>query len=120
MQRQMARMDEVLTDNNLIEKFVTAVQEGNEHLYSSVVRAYNREIVMGRKQTIEQLLELMSSEFRLAQCTPSNPQTMLGLSSVEHCSHCKKPGHCAKDCWTLHPKKRSNKVWERKNETEMF
>ncbi len=99
VQRQMTRLGEALTDNNLIEKFITAVQEGDGNLYSSVVRGYNREMVMGRSQTIEQLLELMSIEFRLAEHAPTDSEAMVGLSSVEQCSH------CAKDCWDKYPNK---------------
>ncbi len=105
----MARLGEVLTDNNLIEKFVTAVQEGEGHLYSSVVGGYNREMVMGRHQTIEQLLELMSIEFKLAQRTPDNTENMVDLSSAEECAHCKKLGHSADDCWVKHPNKQPGK-----------
>ncbi len=106
VQRQMARLGEVLTDNNLIEKFITGVQEGDGRLYGSVVSGYNREMVMGRDQTIEQLLELMSIEFRLAQQVRKDPEAMVGLSSAEQCIHCKKLGHCAEDCWIKHPDKR--------------
>ncbi len=106
VQRQMAMLGEVLTDNNLTEKFITAVQEGEGRLYNSVISGYNRERVMGRNQTIERLLELMSIEFRLAQQTPRNAETMVGLSYAEQCTHCRKLGHCAEDCWGKHPDKR--------------
>eukprot|EP01084_Bolivina_argentea_P143154 251441_1 len=64
-------------------------------------------MVMGRNQTIGQLLELMSIEFRLAQHAPSSPEAMVGLLSAEQCTHRKKLGHSANDCWVKHPNKRS-------------
>ncbi len=63
VQRQVAKLGEVLTDSNLIEKYITCVQEGDGRLYGSIVGGYNREMVIGCSQTIEQLLELMSIEF---------------------------------------------------------
>ncbi len=70
IQRPLMRLGEVLTDNNLTEKFITAVQEGDGRLYNSVISGYNREMVMGRNQTIEQLLEL---EHRVP-VGPGNPK----------------------------------------------
>ncbi len=64
VQCQVAKLGEVLTDSNLIEKYITCVQEGDGRLYSSIVGDYNREMVIGCSQTIEQLLELMIIEFR--------------------------------------------------------
>ncbi len=113
VQRQMARIGEVLTDNNLIEKFVTVVQEGGGHLYSLVISGYNREMVMGREQSIEQLLELMTIEYRLARHAPGNPEVMVGLSFADHCTHCKKMGHRAEDCWSKFPEKISRRERQR-------
>ncbi len=106
LQRQMAALGEILSDENLAEKFITGVEEGNKTLYNPVISGYNREIVMGRNQTIEQLLELMGIEFRSATQASTDTENMVGLASVEQCSHCRKPGHCAEDCWVKHPAKR--------------
>ncbi|MCP4993046.1 MAG: hypothetical protein GY934_04555, partial [Gammaproteobacteria bacterium] len=90
IQHRMTRLDEILTDNNLVEKFITAVQEGDGHLYDPVIQGHNREMVMGRGQSVEQLLELMSIEFRLATHAKNDQETMVGLSSAEQCTHCSK------------------------------
>ncbi len=117
IQRRMTRLDEILTDNNLVEKFITAVQEGDGHLYGPVIQGYNREMVMGCGQSVEQLLELMSIEFHLATHAKNDQETMVGLSSAEQCTHCSKLGHCEDKCWIKHPDlKLERKKMQSKNE----
>ncbi len=62
-------------------------------------------MVRGKPLTLDQLLELLSLEYRQAQQTPASPEIMAGLALSDKCTHCKKQGHRKEDCWSLKPEK---------------
>ncbi len=95
----------------MIKKFVAVVQEGDGGPYDTVIDGYERGVVMGQPQTIEELLELMAIKHQKLHEKHKTSEAMADLGAVNQCAHCKKQGHLESACWVKHPemKPRSQK-----------
>ncbi len=114
VQRQLNTLGESLTQASMNKIFVSAVQ-GDGKLYESVIDGYERGMVMGQPQTIEQLLEILAIKHRRSHESYKNPNNvMTGLYAKEYCTHCDRKGHKEESCWEKHPESRPNKGKTRK------
>ncbi len=83
IQRKLARLNEQVTNKNLVRRFISAIERQRGHPYKEVISAYNNQMILGNPHTPEQLLEFLEVVYRQTKTNRSDEPPMKGLAMAK-------------------------------------